>query len=76
MPRRAWPGFGRGGLRSRDDAAVALRRRGKACRATAMAGGVPVRGGARPDYSAASAMSPVVEKWLNMPLKRLRSGGR
>ena len=27
-------------------------------------------------YSAASAMSSVVEKWRNMPVKRLRSGGR
>ena len=38
---------------------------------------VPVdqAGGALP-YSAASAMSSAVPKWLNMPVKRLRSGGR
>ena len=27
-------------------------------------------------YSAASAMSSALPKWLNMPVKRLRSGGR
>ena len=33
-------------------------------------------GGSALPYSAASAMSSAVPKWLNMPVKRLRSGGR
>ena len=38
---------------------------------------VPVdQAGGAPPYSAASAMSSAVPKWLNMPVKRLRSGGR